>query len=680
MYFREFLHTVPFLRLLIPLMLGIVFAEYFIVENSVIYISILISILGLFIFQLAPFLRKSYSFSFIYGIFIFILCFSVGSARIKQSNASMQLHSVNSITAFKGKIKIQPDEKPKSIACILRVEATKISDRWKSANANVLLYIAKDSLAKFLSQGDEIVVSTTLSRVSNHGNPNEFNYARYLQRKSILYSTYVNNRYWKLIARNEAVNLKSIAIGWRQKLLRIYKRVGLENEPYEILAALTLGARDEVSEDVRTVWSAAGATHVLAVSGLHVGIIFAVMQFLLSFLAGSKVGRFVRGFLLIVSLWGYALLTGLSPSVMRAASMFSILAIALIINRKGTIYNSLAISACALLLYDPFVLFDVGFQFSYLAVVSIVFFQPKLDKLLQTRSFVLRWSWKLFTVSLAAQIGTFPLAIFYFHQFPSYFFLSNFVIIPFAGLLIYASALLLIFSELDGVAKVLSFLLQHFVEFIHWLIYQIQSLPGALIEQISFSPIQVVLIYTLIITLTIALIWKRKHALFASLIILISFKILSLTNLYSNENQEMVVFNANKQTVVCIRDGNFALVLSDTILNEKQKQYLVYPYGMLKGVKRYQYDILKKNDLRLFNDKLIAIIGDDILKDQIQELNADYIILRNNALRKSQELLKVMQGEIIHDASNYRAKSGRFNKNIWDTRKSGAYCVDLGRN
>lgn len=678
MLFREFLHRVPFLRLLLPFILGIILAEYFYVKESIVIISIALAFSVLVLFQLIPLLRKSYSYSVVFGFFVFILCLNAGFLRLNQSNASMQLPSSDSITAFKGSLKRSPDEKPNSMACVFELNAICWNQVWQKSNARVLLYLAKDSLSKSLCVGDVLVISSKLDRVKNNGNPYEFDYAKYLQHRYILYSAYVRNKSWRLLEKNKGSSLKSMAVAWRQKLLNIYKKTGLRNEAYEILAALTLGAREEVSSDVKTVWTAAGATHVLAVSGLHVGIIFGIMQFILSFLAGSKLGRFFRGLILIASLWLYALLTGMSPSVMRAACMFSFLAIGLMINRRGTIYNSLAISAFLLLLIDPFVLFEVGFQFSYLAVVSIVFFQPRFEKLIEVHQTFLRWSWKLFTVSLAAQVGTFPLAIYYFHQFPSYFFLSNFVIIPVAGLLIYGSALLLIFSEISFLAKAFTYLLQHFIELIHWLIYQIQVLPGALIEHITFSPLQVVLIYAIITGMTVSLWWNRKKAFLLSLIFLIAFKLVSVSNLYSNQQAEMIVFNSNKHSVVCFRDQQNVLVLSDTVLDEKMKRRLVFPYGIAKRVKNYHYEVLRDNEVRVIGDKVIAIAGKGAHKKVLDELNPDYLILRDNAFRNTSDLTEYKSKVLIRDASNYRQKPDVLvpvlNRNTWDTRILGA-CV-----
>jgi len=681
MFFREFLHLVPFFRILVPFIRGIVLSEYFLVKDLFVIISIALAFMGMLLFQLIPILRKSFSYSYFFGFCVFFLCLNAGFLRLNQSNVSMQLPLSDSISAFRGSLKRSPDEKANSIACVLELNAICCNNVWEKRKAQVLLYLAKDSLSKSLELGDVLLISSKLERVKNNGNPNEFDYAKYLQHRYILYSAYVRNQSWRLLEKNKEMSLKGIAVAWRQKLLNIYKRTGLKNEAYEILAALTLGAREEVSSDVKTVWAAAGATHVLAVSGLHVGIIFGIMQFILSFLAGSKMGRFFRGLILISSLWLYALLTGMSPSVMRAACMFSFLAIGIMINRRGTIYNSLAISAFLLLLIDPFVLFEVGFQFSYLAVVSIVFFQPRFESLIKVHQGVLHWSWKLFTVSLAAQVGTFPLAIYYFHQFPSYFFLSNFVIIPVAGALIYASALLLIFSEFSFLAKAFTYFLQHFVELIHWLIYQIQALPGSLIEHITFSSLQVVLIYALIIGMSVSFWWGKKRAFLLSLIFLIAFKLITISNLYMNRQTEMVVFNANKHTVVCFRDGQQVLVLSDTLLDEKMKRRLILPYGIAKGVKAYHYDVLRDTDVRIVGDKMIAILGKSSRKEDVKEFNPDYLILRDNVFKNMDCLTEFCNEMIIRDATNYRLKPDEsveaLSKNIWETRVLGACAIEL---
>ena len=223
--------------------------------------------------------------------------------------------------------------------------------------------------------------------------------------------------------------------------------------------------------------------------------------------------------------------------------------------------------------------------------------------------------------------------------------------------------------------------LQYFVELIHWLIYQIQALPGALVERITFTSLQVVLLYGLIIGLTFSIFGKRKKALFASVIFLIAFQLINISDLYQSQSGELLVLNVHKQTVICIRNGQSVLVLSDTLLNEKQKNRLVYPYAMAKGVKNYSYEVLKENDLRVLNDKTIAIMSSSALNISVNNLQVDYLILRNNA-KGFEKLAQEFKGiTLVRDASNYPKKYRKSTDDskirIWDTRIKGSFRIPL---
>ena len=346
-------------------------------------------------------------------------------------------------------------------------------------------------------------------------------------------------------------------------LLSIYRRNGIQNESFDILAALTLGYKTGMDPEIKRTWADAGAMHVLAVSGLHVGIIYMIMNYLIRFLARFKYGCHLQGILLLLTLWTYALLTGMSPSVMRSATMFSFIVIGKVLKRDGSIYNSLAISAFFLLLIDPFLLFTVGFQFSYLAVVSIVFFQPQFDKLLYIGNPILKKLWQLTTVSLAAQIGTFPLAVYYFHQFPSYFLLSGYVVITMAGMLIYLSALLLILSPIGILSEGLGWILRNLVEGMNFLIVKIQALPGSVIRELSLSQYQLLFTYFLLFSLIALLSFKRKKAVYAFVVILIGIQLPITIRIFQVPKNEMLVFNSKGHSVIGFVEGSKGLFLVD---------------------------------------------------------------------------------------------------------------------
>ena len=495
MSFREFLRHNPFLRFLLPLAIGITLAHMTGIPQVLSWVLVFVGMFGVLSFTLIAKLRKSYSLRTLFGFFVFAMCFGFGNIRYNETQSQMYLPIFKSKLILKGRVSNTPIEKKNSFALIFDVQRIRISDKWQKASGKAMIYLQKNIKAKKLKIGDFLVLKTKLERVKNAGNPYEFDYASYLKTQHILYSSYADSLSWRLVEMDSKFSIKRSASIWRDHLLSIYRKNSIQNESFDILAALTLGYKTGIDPEIKKAWADAGAMHVLAVSGLHVGIIYMIMNYLLRCLARFKYGRWVQGFLLLITLWMYALLTGMSSSVMRSASMFSFIVIGKMLKRDGSIYNSLAISAFFLLLIDPFLLFTVGFQFSYLAVVSIVFLQPQFDKLIVIENLILKKFWQLTTVALAAQIGTFPLAIYYFHQFPSYFLLSGYVVIIMAGILIYLSALLLILSPITILSESLGWLLRNLVEGMNFLILKIQSLPGSVVRELSLTQYQLTLTY-----------------------------------------------------------------------------------------------------------------------------------------------------------------------------------------
>jgi competence protein ComEC len=213
--------------------------------------------------------------------------------------------------------------------------------------------------------------------------------------------------------------------------------------------------------------------------------------------------KWLRALILLTGLWMYALVTGLSPSVLRAATMFSFIIAGQALNRQAYIYNSIAASAFLLLLVQPAILFEVGFQLSYMAVIFIVFLHPYLYRLLSFRYKILNSAWSLTCVSLAAQAGTVPLSLFYFHQFPSYFILSNFVVIPAATVIIYGAALLFIASPIPVLLEIFGLLLNKFLQMVNFMIFFIEKMPGSLIANIRFAEWEAIFAYTIFATLSV---------------------------------------------------------------------------------------------------------------------------------------------------------------------------------
>jgi competence protein ComEC len=598
----------------------------------------------------------------------------------------MNLPISDSICFVKGKVIETPTEKANSYVLIWKIQSLKNADKWQNVAANSLLYLQKSDRAKNIAIGDLLVLRTKLQRVQNAGNPYEFDYSAYLKTKHILYSAYADSFSWKKTGSETGFSIRKISARWRDHLLAIYHENGIENESFDILAALTLGYKAGIDPEVKQAWANAGAMHVLAVSGLHVGIIYLIVNFMFRFLRCLKYGRVLRAVILFIALWMYAFLTGMSPSVMRSASMFSFIVVGEMLQRKGSIYNSLAISAFFILLLDPFLLFTVGFQFSYLAVLSIVFFQAKFNSLIYVGNPILKKLWQLTTVSFAAQIGTFPLAIYYFHQFPVYFLLSAYVVILMAGILIYLSALLLILSPIHIFSEVLGSVLRYLVEGMNALIFQIQALPASVIGDLSLSSYQLILSYFLLFTMIALIFFKRKKAAFVFVLLLICFQLPNVFESVTPPKSEMLVFNVRTHSIIAFVNGKNALVLSDGELSEESRERVIHPFIREEKIEHVSYDTLAPVVLKCVHKKTVAIIGEQNSKTQeiLRLAKADVLIFRDRSLH-GQNLgdTNYSARQLIVDASvsTNDLRKQNFAKNpsmifLHDVREKGAcFCL-----
>ncbi|MFA9370422.1 MAG: ComEC/Rec2 family competence protein [Labilibaculum antarcticum] len=684
MSFRELLRQNPFLRLLLPLVIGVALSDIISIPQILSWLLVLFGVFGVLLFTLIAKLRKSYSLRTLFGVFVFTMCFGFGTIRYNDIQSQMYLPISKSKIILKGKVLDTPIEKGNSFALVFDVQNMKSPDKWKKVSGKAIVYLQKNRKARELRIGDLLVLKAELQRVKNAGNPHEFDYASYLKTQHILYSAYTDSLSWKQIGKGADFSIRALASKWRDHLLVIYRKNGIQNESFDILAALTLGYKTGMDPEIKRAWADAGAMHVLAVSGLHVGIIYMIMNYLLRFLARFKYGRHSRGILLLLTLWAYALLTGMSPSVMRSATMFSFIVVGEMLKRNGSIYNSLAISAFFLLLIDPFLLFTVGFQFSYLAVVSIVFFQPQFDKLIYIGNPILKKLWQLTTVSLSAQIGTFPLAVYYFHQFPSYFLLSGYVVILMAGILIYLSALLLILSPINFLSQSLGWLLRNLVEGMNYLIVKIQALPGSVLRELSLSQYHLILTYFLIFSLISLISFTSKKALLAMIVILICFQLPNTIHAFQIPKKEMLVFHARGHSIVGFVEGEKGLFLVDDKILPKNSDRIIQPFVLNENINEISCDTLKAIDVKAIGRDVIAIIGksNSTLSEMLRIIQPDYIIFRSYGLKSIKMIAKEFpNSKMIIDASIYQRDrkkyllmGNEYESNLFDVQEDGV-CI-----
>lgn len=676
----ETLRQIPFIRLVIPLILGILVKLNFHFQIPLIAISsvIFIFILALIIFSSFKKLYSNFKIRWMFGMFINLLLFSIGIFLVDLNFSKVSKATINQTDGYLlASVVEKPEIKEKSIKATLEIKAIGDKDQWLETSGKVLIYFQKDSASATINFGDKIIFKPEISDKRITGNPNEFNFEKYLTYHLISAQTYLKSTSWKKINEKET-GLKLYAYEIRDKFLNVFKKYGISGNEYSVLSALTVGYTSELDSKIKHSYSSSGATHILSVSGLHVGIIFIVFNYLLKFMEKIKYGKLVKAIFLILFLWFYALLTGLSPSVLRSAAMLSFVIVGQSLNRNANIYNSITASAFVLIIINPFIITDLGFQLSYLALISIIYFQPLIYNWIYIKNKWLDKLWVLISVSIAAQIVSTPISLFYFHQFPNYFLLTNILVVPLSTIIIYLALVLLAFSSFDFIANYLEIALKYSVKFLNNSISFIEGLPYSVSENIYISGFQMFLIYFFIIILTSYFLLKRNSMLKLSLITIIVFLISIFYNDYNSLKQrKLIVYNISGTTAINFIDGKDNILISNLSKNENNSNLIFTTKNNwleLGLTKEKIVDINSLNRNSLFSNNLIVdnknllvkdrylgfyqhrflIINKDFkLKKYTKKLKVDYILLTSNNPIKISDLAECYEmKKLIIDSSN----------------------------
>lgn len=368
------------------------------------------------------------------------------------------------------------------------------------ATTGKILVLFKRTDSVNFKAGDELLIYDDINDASNGRNPGDFNYKKYLESIDVYGQVYIDKP--RIIKVTNNVKRLPWYVNYKNQLLNDLQQSNLTINSRSLVEALILGQRQNVNPTITKNFRDAGVIHILALSGLHVGIILIILQFLLRWLRYFKYGQWIQTVMVIALLWCFALLTGMSPSILRAVTMFSFVAIGMNIKRKRSVFHSLTISAFFLLFYDPRLLFQVGFQLSYTAVLAIILLQPLLVKIVPRIKYWLpRSLWQIITVTLAAQIGVAPLSVLYFHQLPMAFLIGNLALLLILPLILGACIAFIACMELgipnEWIGKLLNVVFESIIDFVGY----ISSFKNLIWTDIYVKPHQVILIYLIILSL-----------------------------------------------------------------------------------------------------------------------------------------------------------------------------------
>jgi competence protein ComEC len=516
-----------------------------------------------------------------------------------------------------------------------------------------------------LAYGDELLIPASFTPVDPPFNPAEFNYKQYLAHQNIYHQEFLYpGQYW-LLKHNMGNSIIAYSLKLRQKMVASFKKQLHNPDAIAMASTLILGYKADLSNDVLQAYSKTGTIHVLSVSGAHVAIIYLLLQWMFSFLDRYRYGKLLKTTLTILLIWYYSLLTGFSPAVCRAAVMISMVIIGKTFVRHINMLNILAISAFALLLYNPLYITDVGFQLSYLAVVGLIIFQPVVYEWFEFKN---KWAdklWALCSVSIAAQVITFPLSAFYFHQFPVYFLISNLLIIIPTSIIMYSGLGYLLLSWVPGLSTVLAWVLEKTILLMNKALTLVEYAPFAGIGKIWFTTAEYLLAYVFIICVFCFIYYKSSWLLKLSLacLLLLSFSI--SVKRYNSVNTRSVAFlNLRKKTGMVFKSGNNAIVLSNLADTDKNYTYSVQPYldsskvsnTILLGLdQNISVPYFKKvGNLIQFYDKKILILDNGTANLQLpQKLKTDYLYVMQNPYTSLEQINKNYDYQtLVIDGSN----------------------------
>lgn len=665
--------AIPFFRLFLSFALGIYCNFHF---NESLPYPLLILAFTIVIYQIILQINISTYRKWLIGILVSIGFFSFGWQFIywnnpinQVSNFHYQIQEKNKKHWISGTIENIPTTK-KTTKVILNVQQIGTHrDSLYATDGKLLCYLQADSLSQNLKYGEQLIFHAFVNETEPPKNPYQFDYKQFLAFKKIHHQTYLKIGTWRNYKYSKTNLFTFINKIRADKIAQIKQFVKGEAEQ-GVAMALLLGYKEELSKEIQTAYAETGAIHVLAVSGLHVGIVAAILSLILGRFRWGKL-RILKPILIIFPLWFYAFLTGFSPSVIRATIMFSFVFVGLEMKNRPDVYNVLAASAFVILLIEPYFLFSVGFQLSYAAVLGIVYFQPKIAVWYLPKYKIVNYFWQLTSVSIAATLGTLPFTLYYFHQFPIWFWLSSAIVIPAAALILSLGLVFFTFGLIPGLDMILGRLLSWTIWAMNGSIQAINNFPITKIKGLWFTELEFYIIAFSIITLGIFLQNRRVKWFIFSLISVVLLSLFSFINhIQSQQQQQVVIYNANNNSIIDFVNKTKVYSFRNKDLRQKDYQFASQDYQYKLNIStidsinindNFEIDNLKKEGHFIqFHNTTFLIINketgknwqeNDLPKDK--KINIDYLILRENPKVKMTDLANQFDFEkVIFDASN----------------------------
>ena len=662
--------TLPLLRLVIPFIAGIVAGQLINphLPAFLLFCFLAAACAALFCFHL---FALCYRLRWITGLITLLAFYASGFqfSGISSDKRNRQMPEFEKAVVLLIRVSDCPVVKQGSVFAVSDIVSVYDSGAWTSFNAKFYLRVYGNNNNSLLSFGNYYLVhgrpEALLFFTGNHS----FNFRSYLFDKGLRYELSCRSRECMAVPADHAIGLNRLAFAVRNRLLKILSEKGLAGQEFQVAGALLLGYVNEIDSRLKSAFAASGTMHILSVSGMHVGIVFLFLETILSFLAKFKYGLFIKSFLQIICIWAYAAVTGFSPAVLRASTCLGFLIIGKTIRRKPEMLNVISASVFFLLVMDPSILSDVGFQLSYMAVIGIVLLYKPVYDLYVTHLWLPDKIWALVAVSVAAQIATFPLSLYYFHRFPNYFIVSNLIIVPLSNGIILMGILGLVFSSLPVIGNLTISALKILLIGLNQSVLWIGSLPGAVSKGFFPNGLEVCLIYFFIMTIFVFLTRKKPVLLLWALSCLIMLEISELADKANFSSQCRLAVHQGRQGYVirfirgrkeiCFYSGLRMmkdLFIADQIGNERLAGKLSSFQDRWVNTQGWQKtagfpEVGRFGNMLAVKGKKIYILDSPLSKNLQVKAHADILLINRNSGFSIKQLKNIFSPLIIINVS-----------------------------
>ncbi|MBK8785751.1 MAG: ComEC/Rec2 family competence protein [Chitinophagaceae bacterium] len=687
----------PFIRLLLPLIAGIILQWYLQIPIQFIVSAFIAFGISFLLFLLLP-IALRFKMQPLQGFIIQLFFIALGAWITWQKDMRHQNNWYGNYYKEGSYLVVRIDEplveKNKTYKADGYVETVVQDGKTIPAEGKLLLYFSKDSFKTNLAYGDRIIIRKNLQAIKNSGNPGAFNYQRYAAFQGIFHNVFLQEKDWSVLNKNPKNGFWQLIFFSREYVLDVLqKSISTGKDELGIAEALLIGYTNDLDKDLVQAYSNTGVVHIIAISGMHLALIYLLLVWVFAKIPLINKSKLLQLVLILSCLWLFSILTGASPSVLRAAVMFSFIAIGKTWFKQASIYNSLAASAFVLLCYNPYYLWAVGFQLSYLAVLGIVIFQKPIYNCFYIKNKWVDKTWQLITVSTAAQLLTFPVCIYYFHQFPNLFLISNLIAVPLSAIILYTEIALIAFSWIPLVGTWLGKLVTGLVWLMNKIILWINDLSFAVWDKIPATVFSTWLLYAVLLSFSAWLLLKNKKYFWMGLFVILAFELQSAYNNWqSSKQQKLIVYNVPQHQAIDLVSGNSYKFIGDSIL---QEEGLLQNFHLKPGRTAQQLnnrtdslaEVFQQGIFYQFSNKRIAIIDRPLTAVPLQQkINLDLLIISKNPKLSVSQLTAVFNcKQFVFDASNagwkiekWTAECKALHVNFYPIPVKGAFIYDTG--